>query len=318
MNMRSGETGLADRPWLYWGLIGASVVVAVLIGYGVGTVLFSTPDEAQAAAGATPAVPVLRIPITPTVPPTTTPAADRRGAPQPPAATPTDSPCGRRRPTRLAHCRRTRQCREHAGAADGYSNAAQQPRTARRTRRPPTNTPVPPHSHATGTATNTLRADGDQHGNRLRRTPQHAVPPTATATSTATSTLAGGDQYGIAHTDEHAAAAASHSHQHPCADGDINCGANSHTGAARNQRQQQRPRQGFWPGQGQGPGSRQRPRQRQRSGQGNGKDKGQDKGKHKGQDNGKDNGQDKGQDKGKDKGNGNGKDKGHGKGKGKG
>lgn len=35
---------------MYWGLIGASVMGAVAIGYGIGTAFFGLPDEAQAAA----------------------------------------------------------------------------------------------------------------------------------------------------------------------------------------------------------------------------------------------------------------------------
>ena len=48
MSMQNGGPSLADRPWTYWALIGASVVVAVTVGYGVGTALFGTSDEVEA------------------------------------------------------------------------------------------------------------------------------------------------------------------------------------------------------------------------------------------------------------------------------
>ncbi|MFN8469691.1 MAG: hypothetical protein U0X20_29315 [Caldilineaceae bacterium] len=50
MNIRNGVGSLANRPVVYWSLIGAGVVGALVGGYAIGSAFFGTPAEAQAAA----------------------------------------------------------------------------------------------------------------------------------------------------------------------------------------------------------------------------------------------------------------------------
>lgn len=80
MSIENGGPDPANRPWARWAIIGATVVVALVGGYWVGTALFGTPQPAQVSVVTPEPTRGLRPTFTPTLPPTNTPAATATSA----------------------------------------------------------------------------------------------------------------------------------------------------------------------------------------------------------------------------------------------
>lgn len=79
MSIRNGEMDLANRPWTYLTLIGSTVLVALVVGCGVGFAVNGKPEPAEIAVRGHEAAPALRSagtpPATPTLSATNTPVA---------------------------------------------------------------------------------------------------------------------------------------------------------------------------------------------------------------------------------------------------
>ncbi len=249
MNIRNGEPGLANRPWTHWTLIGASVVLTMIGGYSVGSALFGTPEPAQVAAEPPETTYRLRLPLTPTLLPTATPAAAATsvavaplaaqaaaGGSTPPAAA-ANTPLPTLPPQAIAPSNPTIQMIDSAlqppqtnsqSPAGAAATATEPPAqvavaatatatpipTSTATAMPPTATPVPP----TATATNTLAPTATSTATPMPTNTATPVPPSATAANTAEPR---------AHQHRNASAAGAH--------GGSDCGVNCRTDATRDE-----------------------------------------------------------------------------------
>ncbi len=89
MSIRNGEPDLADVPWTHLAIIGITIVMALVLGYGVGFALNGKPESAGVAAKPPDAAQGPGPGGTPTVTPTVTPTGVPTGTPN---GTPTGSP----------------------------------------------------------------------------------------------------------------------------------------------------------------------------------------------------------------------------------